>query len=146
VYGQGVSTTPDLSKPNGRGLGGPGYHSVSPTHTFFGTAKNLSGKAQEGFGRVTGDTKTQVEDVINQAAGATQDLYGQAKESVSDAAEVVPRIPTPIATARVTRGRCSTSWKRRRSASLLSLAASVPIFAASLVSRRRSRLSVEAQR
>jgi uncharacterized protein YjbJ (UPF0337 family) len=55
----------------------------------IGTAKNLGGKAQEGLGRVTGDTKTQVEGVINQAAGATQHLYGQAKESVSDAAEVV---------------------------------------------------------
>jgi len=55
----------------------------------IGTARNLGGKAQEGLGRVTGDAKTQVEGVINQAAGATQDLYGQAKESVSDAAEVV---------------------------------------------------------
>ena len=40
-----------------------------------GTARNLGGKAQEGFGRVTGDTKNQVEGVINQAAGAAQDLY-----------------------------------------------------------------------
>jgi uncharacterized protein YjbJ (UPF0337 family) len=29
----------------------------------IGTAKNLGGKAQEGLGRVTGDTKTQVEGV-----------------------------------------------------------------------------------
>ena len=36
-----------------------------------------------------GDTKTQVEGVVNQAAGAAQDLYGQAKESASDAAEAV---------------------------------------------------------
>jgi|SRR5208337_1099597 len=55
----------------------------------IGTAKNLGGKAQEGLGRVTGDTKTQVEGVINQAAGTAQDLYGQAKENVSGAAEVV---------------------------------------------------------
>jgi uncharacterized protein YjbJ (UPF0337 family) len=55
----------------------------------IGTAKNLGGKAQEGFGRVTGDTKSQVEGVINQAAGAAQDLYGQAKETASDAAQVV---------------------------------------------------------
>ena len=47
----------------------------------IGTAKNLGGKAQEAFGHVTGDTKSQVEGVINQAAGAAQDLYGQAKES-----------------------------------------------------------------
>ena len=54
-----------------------------------GTARNLGGKAQEGFGRVIGDTKSQVEGVINQAAGTAQDLYGQAKETASDAAQVV---------------------------------------------------------
>ena len=53
----------------------------------IGTAKNLGGKAQEAFGKVTGDTKSQVEGVINQAAGAAQDLYGQAKETASDAAQ-----------------------------------------------------------
>src|SRR6202021_2736958 len=52
-----------------------------------GTARNLGGKAQEGFGRVTGDTKSQVEGVINQATGAAQDFYGQAKETASDAAQ-----------------------------------------------------------
>jgi uncharacterized protein YjbJ (UPF0337 family) len=55
----------------------------------IGTAKNLGGKAQEGFGRVTGDTKSQVEGVINQAEGAAQDLYSQAKETASDAAQAV---------------------------------------------------------
>jgi uncharacterized protein YjbJ (UPF0337 family) len=55
----------------------------------IGTAKNLGGKVQEDFGRVTGDTKSQVEGVINQAAGAAQDLYGQAKETASDAAQAV---------------------------------------------------------
>ena len=54
-----------------------------------GTARNLGGKVQEGLGRVRGDVKMQAEGVINQAAGTTQDLYGQAKESVSGAAEVV---------------------------------------------------------
>ena len=57
----------------------------------IGTARNIGGKAQEGLGRVTGDTKTQVEGAINQAAGAAQDLYGQAMESASDAAEAVRR-------------------------------------------------------
>lgn len=54
-----------------------------------GTAKNLGGKAQEAFGNVTGDTKSQVEGVINQAAGAAQELYGQAKETASDAARAI---------------------------------------------------------
>jgi uncharacterized protein YjbJ (UPF0337 family) len=42
-----------------------------------GTARNVGGKVQEGVGRATGDVKTKTEAVINQAAGAAQDLYGQ---------------------------------------------------------------------
>ena len=45
-----------------------------------GTARNMGGKVEEGFGRVTGDTKSQVEGIANQAAGAAQDLYGQARD------------------------------------------------------------------
>jgi uncharacterized protein YjbJ (UPF0337 family) len=56
-----------------------------------GTARNLGGKVQEGFGRVTGDTKTQAEGLLNQATGAAQDLYGQAKDSAGEAVEVVRR-------------------------------------------------------
>ena len=54
-----------------------------------GTTKNLGGKVQEGFGHVTGDAKSQADGLVNQAAGAAQDLYGQAKETTSDAARVV---------------------------------------------------------
>jgi uncharacterized protein YjbJ (UPF0337 family) len=67
----------------------------------IGTAKNLGGKAQEALGHVTGDTKSQVEGVINQAAGAAQDLYGQAKETAlppkrSATARWMPRIISAI--------------------------------------------------
>jgi uncharacterized protein YjbJ (UPF0337 family) len=55
----------------------------------MGTARNLGGKVQDGFGRATDDAKSEVEGVMNQAAGAAQDLYGQAKDTVSDAAETV---------------------------------------------------------
>jgi uncharacterized protein YjbJ (UPF0337 family) len=55
----------------------------------IGTARNLGGKAQEGFGRVTGDTKSQIEGVINQAAGAAQDFYGQARDAAADGAQAV---------------------------------------------------------
>jgi uncharacterized protein YjbJ (UPF0337 family) len=58
---------------------------------IMGTARNLSGKAQESLGRVAGDMKIQSEGVLNQAAGKAQDLYGQATDTVSDAAEVVRR-------------------------------------------------------
>jgi uncharacterized protein YjbJ (UPF0337 family) len=55
----------------------------------IGTARNLGGKVQEGVGRVTGDTKSQVEGLVNQAAGAAQDLYGRVKDGASDAAQAV---------------------------------------------------------
>jgi uncharacterized protein YjbJ (UPF0337 family) len=51
-----------------------------------GTVKNVGGKVEEGFGRVTGDTKTRTEGLVNQAAGAAQDLYGQARDGAADAA------------------------------------------------------------
>jgi uncharacterized protein YjbJ (UPF0337 family) len=57
----------------------------------MGTARNLGGKMQEGVGRITGDTRTQVEGVLNQASGAAQDLYGQAKDTASDAVRSVGR-------------------------------------------------------
>jgi uncharacterized protein YjbJ (UPF0337 family) len=42
-----------------------------------GTARNVGGKVQEGVDRATGDAKTKTEGVMNQAAGAAQDLYDQ---------------------------------------------------------------------
>jgi uncharacterized protein YjbJ (UPF0337 family) len=56
-----------------------------------GTAKNLGGKVEEGFGRVTGDVKSQVEGTVKQAVGVAQDLYGQARETAGEAAAVVRR-------------------------------------------------------
>ena len=52
-----------------------------------GTVRNVGGKVEEGFGRVTGDTKMRSEGLVNQAAGAAQDLYGQARDSASSVAE-----------------------------------------------------------
>ena len=52
---------------------------------FAGTAKNVGGRVEQGFGRVTGDTKTEVEGKMKQATGAAQDLYGQAKDAAGDA-------------------------------------------------------------
>ena len=51
-----------------------------------GTARNLGGKDQEGFGKVTGDARAQAEGVVNQAVGATQDLSGQAADTVRETA------------------------------------------------------------
>ena len=56
---------------------------------IYGTAKNLGGKAEEGFGRVTGDVKSQVQGAAKQAEGAMQDLYGQAKDAATSATEAI---------------------------------------------------------
>ena len=52
-----------------------------------GTARNMGGKAQESVGSAFGDTKTQVEGVVNQVKGTAQDLYGQARDSASQIAD-----------------------------------------------------------
>jgi uncharacterized protein YjbJ (UPF0337 family) len=54
-----------------------------------GNAERVAGKVQEGIGRLTGDAQNQVEGRAKQAEGAIQELYGQAKQTASDAAEVV---------------------------------------------------------
>jgi uncharacterized protein YjbJ (UPF0337 family) len=51
-----------------------------------GTARNLGGKVQEGFGKVTGNARTQAEGLANQAVGAAQDLYGQAADTARETA------------------------------------------------------------
>jgi uncharacterized protein YjbJ (UPF0337 family) len=53
-----------------------------------GTVRNVGGKVEEGLGRATGNTRAQTEGLVNQAAGAAQDLYGQARDSVAEAAGV----------------------------------------------------------
>ena len=63
---------------------------------FSGTGKNFSGQVEEGFGRVTGDVKTEVEGNMKQAAGAAQDLYGQAKEAAGDVARSVQEQAAPL--------------------------------------------------
>ena len=54
-----------------------------------GTAKNFGGQVEEGFGRATGDLRSQVEGKARQAEGAVQDLYGQAKDAAGNAAQAV---------------------------------------------------------
>jgi len=43
-------------------------------HRVAGAARNAGGRVEEGFGRVTGDTKSQVQGVIDQAQG-TAEIY-----------------------------------------------------------------------
>ena len=51
-----------------------------------GTARNVGGRIEEGFGRATGDLETQIKGKLNQAAGAAQDLYGQTADAARDTA------------------------------------------------------------
>ena len=55
-----------------------------------GSAKNIGGQVEEGFGQVTGDVKTQLQGKANkQMEGTLQDVYGQAKETAADAADAI---------------------------------------------------------
>jgi uncharacterized protein YjbJ (UPF0337 family) len=56
---------------------------------LYGTAKSLGGKAEEGIGRVIGDTKTELQGKARQVEGQVQDLYGQAADAASQAAQAV---------------------------------------------------------
>jgi len=56
---------------------------------FVGSAKNLGGQVEEGFGRATGDLKSQAQGKAKQMEGALQDMYGQAKETAANAADMV---------------------------------------------------------
>jgi uncharacterized protein YjbJ (UPF0337 family) len=61
-----------------------------------GAAKNIAGKAEEGFGRATGDAKTRVQGQVKQAEGSVQELYGQAIDSAEDAIDAVRQIPASV--------------------------------------------------
>jgi uncharacterized protein YjbJ (UPF0337 family) len=55
----------------------------------IGNAKNVGGLVEEGFGRATGDVKSQLQGKAKQAEGAVEDVYGQVKETASDAVEAI---------------------------------------------------------
>ena len=60
-------------------------------HRATATARNVVGKVQEGFGKVTGNAKSEIEDKMNEIAGAAEDLYGQAKDTAQEAVKVVKK-------------------------------------------------------
>lgn len=61
------------------------------TDRLEGTAENLAGKAQEGFGNMTGDGRHQAEGVARQVAGRAQEVYGEARDYAQHAGERVVR-------------------------------------------------------
>jgi len=51
-----------------------------------GTVREYGGRFQEGAGTITGDTKTRAEGAMNEAAGAAQQMYGQAADTARQTA------------------------------------------------------------
>jgi uncharacterized protein YjbJ (UPF0337 family) len=51
-----------------------------------GTARNVGGKAEEAFGRATGNAKTETEGTIDRMKGTAQDFYGQARDGAAEVA------------------------------------------------------------
>lgn len=49
-----------------------------------GTAKDLAGKAEGAFGKITDDPKREMSGRAREAAGAAQNAFGQAKDAVRD--------------------------------------------------------------
>ena len=52
-----------------------------------GTAKDFAGKTERAFGDATGNPETQAGGRVREAAGKAQNLYGQARDAVQDAAD-----------------------------------------------------------
>ena len=52
-----------------------------------GSANEIKGQVKEGFGNLTGDTKTQAEGYADQLGGAAQRTLGQARDTLRDAAD-----------------------------------------------------------
>jgi uncharacterized protein YjbJ (UPF0337 family) len=52
-----------------------------------GSAKDFAGKVESTVGDIAGDAKTQASGRTREAAGAVQNLYGQAKDAARDAGD-----------------------------------------------------------
>lgn len=54
---------------------------------IVGSAKEFAGRVEGAVGDVAGDAKTQASGRAREAAGSVQNLYGQAKDAVSEVGE-----------------------------------------------------------
>jgi uncharacterized protein YjbJ (UPF0337 family) len=52
-----------------------------------GAAKDIAGKAESAFGKVTDDPETELSGRAREAAGTAQNAFGQAKDAVRDLGE-----------------------------------------------------------
>jgi len=53
------------------------------------TVRSIGEKAENAAGQVASETKTELKDLTNQAAGVVQDVYGKTKSAATDGAEAV---------------------------------------------------------
>lgn len=51
-----------------------------------GTGRELGGKLESGFGRLTGDSETEAKGTVQDLAGQAQQAFGQVKDSARDLA------------------------------------------------------------
>jgi uncharacterized protein YjbJ (UPF0337 family) len=54
-----------------------------------GTVRNFGGNVQEGIGKASGNATTQARGVMNQAAAAAEELYGQTRDIAREGARTV---------------------------------------------------------
>lgn len=54
---------------------------------IVGTAKNVVGKGEQALGDLAGDSKLNADGTVDEAKGAVQAAYGQAKDTVRDYAD-----------------------------------------------------------
>src|SRR5262249_59562009 len=91
--GRSENTPPELS---------PGYRNRKSLRQFteeivmnedrvVGGVRNLAGEVEEGYGRVTGDAKSEIAGRLRQAEGTAQELYGQVKDQVKEGAATAAR-------------------------------------------------------
>lgn len=57
-----------------------------------GAAKDVAGKVEGAFGKVTGDDETRASGAAREAAGTVQNLYGQAKDAARDVSDAAANI------------------------------------------------------
>ena len=108
-----------------------------------GAAKDVAGKVEGAFGDLTGDGQTQASGNARQAAGTVQNLYGQAKYAVKDAADTATSYAKDALDSDVYRDgtRAVTSQVKENPLGALLIAGGIGFALAMLLSRppRRSR-------
>ncbi|MEI5687974.1 MULTISPECIES: CsbD family protein [Sphingomonas] len=60
------------------------------THEWHGGARYVGGKVEKAVGDVADSREWQADGIVDQVAGAAENLYGRAQEKVGDVADAIP--------------------------------------------------------